>query len=114
MKEYDITTLRNKHIDVFYRELSSTFSQNSGCLNEFDDLPDNVQLALFDMIFNLGQTRLRNIFRKFTLAIYNENWSDAATESYRPQVNRQRNDYVKELLLNVKKNQQAFPAQTER
>jgi len=62
MKEADIGTQRDKHIATFYAELSSMYSRAKGYANDFNAMPDEVQLALFDMIFNLGQTKLRTIF----------------------------------------------------
>jgi len=62
MKEADISAQRDKHIATFYTELSSMYSKAKGYANDFDAMPDEVQLALFDMIFNLGQTKLRTIF----------------------------------------------------
>jgi len=98
MKNTDINTQRDKHITIFYRELSGMYRKTNGFPKDFDAMPDEVQLALFDMIFNLGQTKLRTIFTKFNNAIKQEKWAEAAKQSNRPDVNSARNAYVKTLL----------------
>ncbi|WP_089726854.1 hypothetical protein [Candidatus Thiosymbion oneisti] len=67
------------------------YSKAKGYTNDFDAMPDEVQLALFDMIFNLGQTKLRTIFTEFNKAIKHEKWDEAAKQSNRPDVNAARN-----------------------
>lgn len=46
-------------------------------------MPHPVQQALFDMIFNLGITKLRKQYVKMNDAIRKENWAAAADESKR-------------------------------
>ena len=99
MKDSDINLQRDKHLNTFYSELVSIYNIPNGYKRNFDDYPEVVQKALFDMIFNLGQTKLRNIFVNFNAAIKQENWNDAALESNRPDVNSARNLYVRELLI---------------
>jgi GH24 family phage-related lysozyme (muramidase) len=72
--------------------------KSNGYDNNFDDFPDEVQKALFDMIFNLGQTKLHSTFTKFNDAVKKEKWDDAAKQSNRPDVNAARNKYVKDLF----------------
>lgn len=98
MKDADIDTQRNKHINTFYSELSGMYTKAKGFTTGFDDMPEAVQKALFDMIFNLGQTKLRTTFTKFNDAIKKEKWDEAAKQSNRPDVNAARNTYVKGLF----------------
>lgn len=98
IKEIDMNAQRKKHIDTFYAELVGMYKKSNGYANEFDKFTDEVQKALFDMIFNLGQTKLRTIFVKFNEAIKKDKWDDAAKQSNRPDVNAARNTYVKNLF----------------
>ncbi|WP_043315919.1 hypothetical protein [Microbulbifer sp. HZ11] len=98
MKDSDIEIQRDRHISSFYIELSTLYSTANGYAKNFDSFPDKVQLALFDMIFNIGATKLKKQFIKFNKAIQNENWLAASTESHRPQVSPSRNAYVQNLL----------------
>lgn len=98
MKDADINAQRDKHIAIFYTELSGMYSKTKGYTNDFDAMPDEVQLALFDMIFNLGQTNLRTGFINFNKAIRQEKWDEAAKQSNRLDVNAARNLYVRTLL----------------
>lgn len=50
------------------------------------------------MIFNLGATRIVNRFPNFASALKARDWWKAAAESNRPDVNANRNDYVRNLL----------------
>ena len=98
MKEEDINSQRDKHIDSFYSELTSIYKKTNGYPEDFDNLPDKVQIALFDMIFNLGKTKLKNTFPSFNAAIKASDWKKAALESNRPDVSTNRNTYVKDLF----------------
>ncbi len=88
-----IDNLTDKHIDTFERELKRLYGAA-----EFRSFPSEVKLALFDMIFNLGMTRLRQRFPKFNKSIKAKDWNEAAKESNRPNVGLARNKYVKDLL----------------
>ncbi len=88
----EIDKLTNKHIDSFHTELKKIYSG-------FDDFPENVKLALFDMIFNLGMTNLKNKWPSFNKAIADKDWAEAAKQSNRKSpISAARNSYVKELL----------------
>lgn len=103
MKDADMNAQRKKHITTFYSELNGMYKKANGYKDNFDNFPDSVQKALFDMIFNLGQTKLRNKFIKFNAAIKKEAWDDAAKECNRPDVNSARNTYVKGLFTTAHK-----------
>lgn len=100
MKDADINLLLDKHINSFYRELSNIYKKTNGYPDDFDKLHKNVQLALFDMIFNLGATKIISSFPSFNKALKANDWKKAAIESNRPDVSPTRNQYVK-LLLNT-------------
>ena len=101
MKEVDIDALTEAHIVEFHRYLKRAFSRSNGYLADFDDMPDNVRLALFDMMFNMGPTRFPKNWPTFVEALKAGNWSEAALRSNRPQVNAERNAYVRSLLLST-------------
>lgn len=101
MKEGDIDAQRDKHINGFYSELTSIYKKSSGYPGDFDKLHKNVQLALFDMIFNLGATKIVKSFPGFNKALKASDWKKAAIESNRPDVSVARNQYVKQLLNSV-------------
>ncbi|MBE1285410.1 MAG: hypothetical protein GJ676_19010 [Rhodobacteraceae bacterium] len=79
------------HIKSFRTELKKIFPN-------FQNYSDEVRLALFDMIFNLGMTRLKKKFPTFVQAIKDEDWKKAASESKRKGISGKRNAYVKKLL----------------
>ena len=64
----------------------------------WEAMPTRVQYALVDMAYNLGTGGLRNDWPKFNRAIRNQDWAGAAAESNRPQLNNERNDYIRGLL----------------
>lgn len=101
MKDADINLLLDKHINSFYKELSNIYKKTNGYPDDFDKLHKNVQLALFDMIFNLGATRIISSFPNFNKALKASDWRKAATESNRPDVSPTRNQYIKQLLNTV-------------
>jgi len=91
MKEVEIKRLTNKHIKKFYNELKRLFP-------DFDGYPTEARLALLDMIFNLGMTALKRDWPKLNKAVKSKDWTEAATQSNRPQVGDLRNSYVRELF----------------
>ena len=92
LPESDIDDLLDLRVDEFERRLRTDFLA-------FDDYPENVQLALFDMAFNLGNDGLMKKFPKFCNAVRSKNWPEAAVQSTRPQLSFKRNKEIKDLLL---------------
>lgn len=97
----EIDKLTNEHIESFEKELKKMYSG-------FVYFPSDVRLALFDMIFNLGMTNLRNTWPTFNAAINAKNWQKAADSSNRKSpISAARNKYVKDLLEKSAKNAKA-------
>lgn len=106
MRDDDISAQRDRHIQTFYWELKSYYTTANGFPSELDDMPEEVQLALFDMVFNLGITKLRNQYILFNNALKAERWKDAAAQSNRLGIQPTRNQYVRTLLMAAAANKQ--------
>jgi GH24 family phage-related lysozyme (muramidase) len=91
-----INTMVDKHISSFEGELKRIYGTA-----EFNGYPDKVQLALFDMIFNLGMTKLKNNFPNFNKHIKAADFKKAALECSRTKIADERNAYVRNLLSSV-------------
>lgn len=102
MTKEDIDDLLDKHILSFYKELCRIYTKKNGYFDEFDGFPQNAQLALFDMIFNLGAHKLVKQFKNFDKALKAKGWKKAAKESNRSDIGPDRNNYVKNLFLSIK------------
>lgn len=98
MKDVDINAQRDKHIQSFYKELTGYYTTANGFIRKFDAMPTEVQKALFDMVFNLGITKLKNQYVKFNGFIKSEKWNDVAKQSNRVGISPIRNRYVLDLL----------------
>lgn len=98
MRDREIDALLDAHIDEFYRELTRIYRRSRGYACDFDSMPRGVQLALFDMIFNLGATKIVGTFIQFDRYIKAGDWRRAAESSTRAQVSGSRNEYVRGLL----------------
>lgn len=98
MRDSEIDSLLAHHIDVFYKELIRTYSTARGYSKSVDQYPKRAQLALFDMMFNLGATGLTRTFVQFDKCIRAGDWKNAAEASARTQVSSARNAYVRQLL----------------
>ncbi|MBQ4891764.1 hypothetical protein J8L86_18110 [Shewanella sp. MMG014] len=98
IKDVDIDIQREKHIQSFYKELLRYYSVANGFNKSFDNMPIEAQLALFDMVFNLGITKLKNQYVKFNSLIKQEKWAEAAKQSNRVGISPIRNQYVMKLL----------------
>ena len=107
MRDDDINAQRDAHIASFYKELSGYYTTGNGVMDAFDDMPEEVQLALFDMIFNLGLTKLRIQYVLFNGHLRKRNWREAAVQSSRVRIGSDRNNYVHDLLMTAARNQQA-------
>lgn len=88
----EINKLTDKHIDSFEKELKRIYA-------DFNTFPTEVRLALFDLIFNLGMTKLKNKWPIFNSAIKAKDWQKAADNSNRKSpISAARNKYIKDLL----------------
>lgn len=103
MKDGDINLQRDKHIQSFYKELTAYYTTANGYAKAFDSMPVEVQKALFDMVFNLGITKLKSQYIKFNGFIKSEKWDEAAKQSNRVGISPLRNKYVFDLLKAAKK-----------
>jgi hypothetical protein len=110
MNDPAITALRNADVASFYTELTRIYSVANGSNAPFDNYPENVQIALFDMIFNLGATKLATVFTSFNSAIIKGNWHLAALQSHRRGIPAARNSYVNQLLMSAASVTVASPA----
>jgi GH24 family phage-related lysozyme (muramidase) len=88
-----IEQLTDSHIDSFEKELHQIYGAE-----EFMSFPTDVKLALFDMIFNLGMTKLRNGFPNFNRCVKAKDWLSASNECNRLDIADARNKYVKDLF----------------
>ncbi|QID16295.1 hypothetical protein G3580_00835 [Nitrogeniibacter mangrovi] len=99
MPAAEINRLRDQHIQRFHAHLRAIYARARGYRHDFDQFPLAVQMALFDLIFNLGPSRVVNVFPRLDAAIRAEDWAQAAAESNRPQVQPARNHYVRQLFM---------------
>lgn len=82
----DIDALFNRDINQKINELRATMA-----FPDFESYPESVKLALLDMAFNVGATGLVTKFPNLTAAAKRRDWTTAANESNRPQVQPPRN-----------------------
>ncbi len=88
-----IRSLARDHVDENRQQILQLFPN-------FDSFPDNVQVAIYDMVYNLGIGGLRRKFPKFVAAIRRGDWNAAADESSRSQVSEDRNQRTEDRLRN--------------
>ncbi len=98
MKDTDINTQRNKHVQSFYKELTGYYTTANGFAKDFDAMPVDGQKGLFDMVFNLGITKLKGQYTKMNFLIKQRKWAEAAKESNRKGIGPTRNKLVKSLF----------------
>jgi len=65
--------------ECFASDTSSVLKDCETLFSSFYDLPEEVQLIIANMMFNMGKPRLSG-FKKFIAAIENKDWSVAAKE----------------------------------
>lgn len=103
LEEDAINALLDKRLGQFRRTLQKDFEG-------FDDFPENAQLGLIDMAFNLGNQGLIAKFPSFTRAARKKDWKKCAMECRRKQIQKTRNEEVKELFLSCLRNEEAQEA----
>lgn len=67
---------------------------------DFGNLPLSAQIALWDMIYNLGPSRLAG-FHMLLQAISDGNWEKAALQSHRLRISDERNRFVFDLSMDA-------------
>jgi GH24 family phage-related lysozyme (muramidase) len=76
--------LKTEDIKALFARRVSEFSLDlAGRVQDYDTMPHAAQLALLDMVFNLGPGRLIQKFPTFCKAIKARDWATAAAESHR-------------------------------
>lgn len=63
----------------FKADIHVTIEECEKLYDDFDKLPDEVQLILCNMMFNMGRPRLSK-FKKMNEAITNEDWIEASVQ----------------------------------
>lgn len=67
----------------------------------FGNFPLSAQIALWDMIYNLGPPNLRSEFPLMRDAILEGDWEEAARQSHRLGISDQRNQHVFDLFMDA-------------
>ena len=65
--------------EVFESDVQVTLDECQRLYSDFDDLPEEVQLIIANMMFNMGRPRLSK-FKKFNAALEAGDWAEAAVE----------------------------------
>jgi len=66
-------------VEAFENDIQVTLSECRKLYDNWNDLPDEVQLIIANMMFNMGRPRLSG-FKKFNAAIANKEWEEASEE----------------------------------
>ena len=100
----DFTTLTLSQLDIDKLVVEHMRGDLEALLRmfpEFGNYPLPAQIALWDMIYNLGPSRLRNLFPKMRQAILDADWEEAANESHRDGPSVERNQFVFDLFMDA-------------
>ena len=86
--------------NCFQTDVHGTVEECKKLFDNFDDLPEEVQLILCNMMFNMGRPRLSK-FKKMNAAIAEEDWLEAATQMedsrWHKQVTNRANRLIKRM-----------------
>jgi lysozyme len=86
--------------NCFQTDVHGTVEECKKLFDNFDDLPEEVQLILCNMMFNMGRPRLSK-FVKFRAAIDDNDWLEAATQMedsrWHKQVTNRANRLIKRM-----------------
>lgn len=84
---------------LMYQVLDEKVSGLKTAFPDFETYPEEAQMALVDMAYNLGVQGIVTNFLSFTRAVRNRNWTGAANQSNRYQLFDERNQFVYDLLV---------------
>ena len=65
--------------NCFAKDVETVLEDCKVLYSNFDELPEEVQLILANMMFNMGRTRLSK-FKKLKLAVDDEDWMEASIQ----------------------------------
>lgn len=65
--------------EVFEQDVETTYNECIRLYPDYDNLPEEVQLIIANMMFNLGRPRLSK-FKKMKEAVDNMDWQEAANQ----------------------------------
>jgi len=86
--------------NCFQTDVHGTVEECKKLFDNFDDLPEEVQLILCNMMFNMGRPRLSK-FVKFRAAIDDNDWLECATQMedsrWHKQVTNRANRLIKRM-----------------
>lgn len=71
--------------------------------SDFDHFPQSAKTALHDMLYNLGEGKLKSEFPNFNAAVNRKDWPTAATESHRTGIGDSRNKDTHDQFTNAVK-----------
>ncbi|MEJ6473652.1 glycoside hydrolase family protein [Pseudoalteromonas piscicida] len=88
-----------EQIKSFEQSLNHFFAkQDVGCI-PYQQLPTPAKIALLDMAYNLGTSKLFLAFPNLIKAVSAQNWQQASQECSRLHISPARNDATKQLFL---------------
>ena len=94
LRQDDIDRLVTDHVRSDFNALLNLFPG-------FGNFPLSAQIALWDMIYNLGPNRLRTEFPMMRHAILRGDWAEAARQSHRLRIAEERNNHVRNLFMDA-------------
>ena len=83
--------------ECFARDVDVVLEECKKLLPSFEVLPEEVQLIIANMMFNMGRTRLSK-FKNFTAALQEGNWARAAVEGRDSQWHKQVTNRAERLM----------------
>ena len=74
------TTVSQEHVDeLFHEDIQRTVRDCELLYSDFNDLPEEAQLCIANMCFQLGRPRLSK-FKKMKMAVDNRDWAEASRQ----------------------------------
>jgi GH24 family phage-related lysozyme (muramidase) len=101
-RRFESLLLADADIDAALRAtLSRCAGELSALFPDFHEFPDAAKVALLDMRFNLGLTRLRKEYPHFCSSVGQHRWDVAALQCHRIQPDKQRNQWTQEQFIHA-------------
>lgn len=99
---YTLLYLTESEVDrLVIDHMKDDFDDMLRLFPDFGNFPLSAQVALWDMIYNLGPGKLKSEFPMMLQAIEDGKWAEAAEQSHRKGPSEERNQFVYDLFMDA-------------
>jgi len=86
-------------INLLHEDIRERLERVTPHFDNFGDLPDAAKIVIAGLAYNTGSHNWEKRWPKFTKAVNNKDWKEAARQSHRKGISDERNEETHKLIL---------------